>query len=76
MPDPSTPCRQAAPYGLTVVSGVARPQGEQPVAVFYPLGYPTPNAYGNDVSLTDFILAKFYFVTMSDKQKKEGAKTS
>jgi hypothetical protein len=28
------------------VSGVARPQGKQPAAVFYPLGYPTPYGLG------------------------------
>jgi hypothetical protein len=31
--------------GLMAVSGVARPLGGQPAAVFYPLGHPTPYAY-------------------------------
>jgi hypothetical protein len=30
---------------LHVVSGMARPQGEQPAAVFYPFGHPMPYAY-------------------------------
>jgi hypothetical protein len=30
------------PDGLTAVWGVARPQGGQPAAVFFPLGYPFP----------------------------------
>jgi hypothetical protein len=28
------------PKGLMAVSGVAYPQGGQPAAIFYPLGYP------------------------------------
>jgi hypothetical protein len=30
---------------LTAVSRVARPQGRQLAAVFYPFGHPTPYAY-------------------------------
>jgi hypothetical protein len=31
--------------GLMAVSGVAHQQSEQPAAVFYPFGHPTPYAY-------------------------------
>jgi hypothetical protein len=44
MPNPSTP--QSA---LTAVSGVARPQGGRPTAVFYPLGYSTPYGPAREV---------------------------
>jgi hypothetical protein len=40
MPDLSTSCGQAIPE--TAVSGVARSQSWQPMAVFYHLGHPTP----------------------------------
>jgi hypothetical protein len=42
MPNPSMPCTHAKPE--TAVSGMARSQGRTPVAVFYPLGQPTPYA--------------------------------
>jgi hypothetical protein len=32
--------------GLTAVSGVARPQGGRLAAISYPIGHPTPYAYG------------------------------
>jgi hypothetical protein len=35
--------------GLTAVYGVARRQGVQVAAIFYPLGYPSPYAYGSYV---------------------------
>jgi hypothetical protein len=41
MPYPSTP------YPSKAVSGVARLQGGQPTAVFYPFGHPTPYAHAN-----------------------------
>jgi hypothetical protein len=47
VPNPSTPCGQAIP--VTAISGVARPQGGQPVAVFYPFGHPT--LYANFLKL-------------------------
>jgi hypothetical protein len=38
---------QGPPYTPeTAVSGVARPQDGRPATVFYPLGHPTPYAYG------------------------------
>jgi hypothetical protein len=40
MPDPSTPCGRANPETNLAVSGVARPQGGKPVAVFYPISNP------------------------------------
>jgi hypothetical protein len=42
MPNPFMPCGRATP--LTAIWGVARPQGGQAAAVFFPLGYPT--SYG------------------------------
>jgi hypothetical protein len=32
-------------YPSTAISGVARPQGGWPAAVFYPFGHPTPDVY-------------------------------
>jgi hypothetical protein len=50
---PGPPCptllRPAASQprnSLSAISGVTRPQGGQPVVVFYPVGHPTPYAYG------------------------------
>jgi hypothetical protein len=34
--------------GLMAVSVVARPQGEQPAAIFYPFGHPTRYTYDNN----------------------------
>jgi hypothetical protein len=48
MPNPFTPCGRATP--INAVSGVVCLQSEQPAAVFYPLGHPTPYAYEADLS--------------------------
>jgi hypothetical protein len=41
-PGPAMPCEGATPE----TAGVARPQGGQPAAVFFPFGHPTPYANG------------------------------
>jgi hypothetical protein len=43
MPNPSTLCGRATPK--MTVSWMARLQGGQPPAVFYPIGYPIPYAH-------------------------------
>jgi hypothetical protein len=53
MPDPYTPpAGGPPPNDLTVVWGVAGPQGGRPAAVFFPLGYPFP--YGPDQLIMEF----------------------
>jgi hypothetical protein len=42
---PKVSTEPAMPY-LSTPCGVARPRGKWPVAVLYPLGHPTPYAYG------------------------------
>jgi hypothetical protein len=51
MPNPYTPCGRATPDGLTPL----RPQDGQPAAVFYPLGYPTPNGPGWEAEFGSFL---------------------
>jgi hypothetical protein len=45
---------------ITAALGVARPQGERPAAVFYPLGYPTPYGPGRHKTLA--ILQDLHFL--------------
>jgi hypothetical protein len=44
------------------VSGVARLQGEQPAAVFYPFGHPTPYNYASFVQRTFISGLKYSFL--------------